>query len=243
LLHTEPRCEFSDWLQFPRVRETLAAWKMLAPDATQSAVARELGVTVDKNLIASKDPIRGIAAFVEQYLCDLLVLMTHVQSGPQRWLRGSIAEAAAHQAANMAATYRTKTRTLFVREDQKGFVDGETGAISLNTILFPIDGVLPHEDAISWIEAFTQLLAPGARIHRIHVGSGTLVHAQASDAGLDLHNGPVVDTICAVALEIGADMIAMPTARRHGVSDALLGSVTERVLHEAHCPVLAIPST
>jgi nucleotide-binding universal stress UspA family protein len=33
----------------------------------------------------------------------------------------------------------------------------------------------------------------------------------------------------------------MPTAGRHGLVDALRGSVTERVLHEAPCPVLAIP--
>ena len=53
--------------------------------------------------------------------------------------------------------------------------------------------------------------------------------------------GPVVETIVAVAEEIGADIVAMPTAGHHGLFDALRGSVTERVLHEAPCPVLAIP--
>lgn len=44
------------------------------------------------------------------------------------------------------------------------------------------------------------------------------------------------------AEEIGADIVAMPTAGHHGQFDALRGSVTERVLPETHCPVLAIPA-
>ncbi len=34
----------------------------------------------------------------------------------------------------------------------------------------------------------------------------------------------------------------MPTRGRDGVFDALRGSVTERVLRNAHCPVLAVPA-
>jgi nucleotide-binding universal stress UspA family protein len=54
------------------------------------------------------------------------------------WLQGSVAEAAARRAHAPA---------LFLLEDQRGFVDRETGAISLKTILLPIDGTVPHRDA------------------------------------------------------------------------------------------------
>jgi nucleotide-binding universal stress UspA family protein len=40
---------------------------------------------------------------------------------------------------------------------------------------------------------------------------------------------------------MGAGLIAMPTEGRHGLSDALFGTTTERVLHEAPSPVLAVP--
>jgi nucleotide-binding universal stress UspA family protein len=33
----------------------------------------------------------------------------------------------------------------------------------------------------------------------------------------------------------------MPTEGRHGLSDALFGTTTERVLHKSPCPVLAVP--
>jgi nucleotide-binding universal stress UspA family protein len=42
---------------------------------------------------------------------------------------------------------------------------------------------------------------------------------------------------------IGADLIALGSVGRKGVSRLLLGSVTERVLHHAACPVLAARRT
>ena len=137
ILHIECETEQADWVQFPRVRETLAAWGMIAPDAPRSAVASELGLRVEKAIIESNDPVRSVGAFVESHPCDLLVLMIHARSAP-RWLQGSVAEAAARRAHAPA---------LFLLEDQRGFVDRETGAISLKTILLPIDGTVPHRDA------------------------------------------------------------------------------------------------
>ena len=134
ILHIDREDELADWVQFPRVREMLAAWGMIAPDAPRSAVASELGLKVSKVIIGSNDPVRSVGAFVKSHPCDLLVLMIHARSAP-RWLQGSVAEAAARRAHAPA---------LFLREDQRGFVDRETGAISLKTILLPIDGTVPH---------------------------------------------------------------------------------------------------
>jgi hypothetical protein len=66
ILHIAGETEQADWVQFPRVRETLAAWGMIAPDAPQSAVASELGLRVEKAIIESDDPVRGVEAFVER---------------------------------------------------------------------------------------------------------------------------------------------------------------------------------
>ncbi|HET6280163.1 MAG TPA: universal stress protein [Polyangia bacterium] len=43
------------------------------------------------------------------------------------------------------------------------------------------------------------------------------------------------------AKKIGADLIAMGTHGRSGLSHAIMGSVAERVLHRAPCPVLVVP--
>jgi nucleotide-binding universal stress UspA family protein len=51
----------------------------------------------------------------------------------------------------------------------------------------------------------------------------------------------VVDTILRTADELQADIIAMPTAGRHGLLDAVRGSTSARVVDDAHWPLLAVP--
>jgi nucleotide-binding universal stress UspA family protein len=57
-----------------------------------------------------------------------------------------------------------------------------------------------------------------------------------------LVDGSVVETILAEVDVVDADLIAMPTEGRHSFLDALRGSTTERILHQARCPLLALPT-
>jgi nucleotide-binding universal stress UspA family protein len=77
------------------------------------------------------------------------------------------------------------------------------------------------------------------------------VRAQVEDLNKDglkatLHlltaatHGPAHD-IAAVAEEVDADLIAVGTRGHAPVAGLLLGSVTQRLLHIAPCPVLAVP--
>jgi nucleotide-binding universal stress UspA family protein len=231
ILHIEGEAEDDDWDRFPQVREMLARWRMISPDASPAEAAERLGLEVVKAAIESESPVRGISAYVERHLCDLMVLMTHTRSGLERWLEGSIAETASRE---------THVPTLFLREDQKGFVDRETGALSLNVALMPIEASVSPLSAFRRIADLAHTIDPAAEIQLLHVGAdlpifeGLLPH-------VELREGPVVETILSYADEIGADVIAMPTRGRHGLFDALRGSTTERVLHDAPCPVLAVP--
>ena len=130
-------------------------------------------------------------------------MLTHARSAPHRWFHGSAAEAAAR---------RARARTLFLREGQRGFIDRETELYFIEDNSIADRRRIPHWDAVRWVETFNYLVAPSARFHLLHVGSTTPAIVSGPGITIDLRHGPVVETIVAVAEEIGADIVAMPTA-------------------------------
>ena len=59
-------------------------------------------------------------------------------------------------------------------------------------------------------------------------------------ASRELRAGHPVQTIVVVAKRVQADLIVMGTHGRTGLRRSLIGSVAERVVREAHCPVLVV---
>ncbi len=239
LLHAGGDRSMGAWQEFPAVRETLERWALLAPGSDRAAVFRELSVSVEKIVTEEDDPVRAIADFVRDEETDLLVLATEGREGLPRWLRPSKAERAAA---------RTKAMTLFVPQDAKGFVSLEDGTISLKRILVPFASQ-PNANA-ALIRAARAAEALGDRpvaLHLLHVGDGDAPEAAVPDTDVwrveaQVRQGEPVREIVAAARELDADLLVMATEGRHGLLDALRGSVTQRVLREAPCPLLAVPS-
>ena len=61
--------------------------------------------------------------------------------------------------------------------------------------------------------------------------------------GTELAVGPPAETIVRIAQEQAADLIVMGTHGRTGLQHALLGSVAEKVVRLAACPVLTVRDT
>jgi universal stress protein A len=57
-----------------------------------------------------------------------------------------------------------------------------------------------------------------------------------------LLSGRAGPEIVAHAKKTGANLIVMGTHGRGGIEHAILGSVTERVVHHAPCPILVVPA-
>ena len=74
-----------------------------------------------------------------------------------------------------------------------------------------------------------------AKAAELHAGSGVAIRTLVKQ-------GPTWQTIGETATELGVGMIVMGTHGRHGLPRALLGSVAEKVVRTAHCPVLTIHS-
>lgn len=229
------RGQLEDWSQFPPVRKMLEKWNVLAPGSPRSAVFDKLSVRVAK-VAARGDPVRASIDQIEQHRPDLIVLATRGRHGLPRWLKPSVAQAIAR---------RTLAMTLFVPQGCRGVVSVD-GVIQLRRILIPVDHQPTAQEAV--IRAVRAAEAFGdepVEIAILYVNGGALPQFDRPDTQACVwkelrRSGDVVVAILDAAQEV--DLIVMATEGRHGFVDALRGSVTERVVRGAPCPVLAVPA-
>lgn len=237
LMHVKGNGSEEAWSSFPHVREVLARWGLMGAEEPTAKIEAKLGITVTKVEIAHREPALGLFEYIVSHRPDLMVLATHGRQGLSRWLAGSVSEEVAR---------RTHVPALFIGPASRGFVDEATGDMRLRRVLVPVAQDPSPTQALS---VLTSLMAPlevtPAAYHLLHVGDEPLELELTARGGeqpsFELAQGPVIETILAVA-HAGADLIAMPTAGHKGILDVLRGSTTERVLRQAPCPVLTLPS-
>lgn len=136
------------------------------------------------------------------------------------------------------------------------------------TIVWATDGSESSDSALAYAKELAS--SPGAALHAVHGeehitggrSAGYTVHADEDDVEARLRAqvdavraegltasfqivrcsaGKAPDAIADYARTVGADVIVAGTRGHSRLAGALLGSVTQGLLHEAHCPVLVVP--
>ena len=225
-----------DWAQFPPVRKTLERWEVLPPGSPRSAVYEKLSMSVTK-VSAKGNPVEASIRQIEKQKPDLVVLATRGRHGLPLWLKPSISQAIAR---------RTSAMTLFVPSGCRGIVSME-GDIQLRRILLPIDHHPDPQEAVMRAVRAAEVFGEDT-VHMIvlHVNGGGVLpnferpQSEACSWREIRAEGEVAVTILDSAKDV--DLIVMATEGRHGIVDAMRGSVTERVVRGASCPVLAVPA-
>jgi nucleotide-binding universal stress UspA family protein len=229
------RGEREDWSRFPAVRKTLARWQVLDRGSNPFEVFQRLGIAVTK-VSTRGDPVRASIRQIHKQNPDLIVLATRGRHGLPLWLKPSIAQAIAR---------RTNAMTLFVPRGCRGVVSLD-GDIRLRRILLPIDHKPNAQEAVTRAARAAEALGDETvEIVLIHVNGDVLPHFNRPESEAYVwkelrRKGDVVTAILDAAKK--ADLIVMATEGRHGIFDALRGSVAERVVRGAPCPVLAVPA-
>ena len=231
VLHVRDPRDHDHWDRFPHVRDLLERWGVLAPGAAIDDITARTGVQVRKVEIRDAAAADGLSRFLASHRPDLIVMASHGRDGINRWLLGSV---------SAEVLRKTQVPTLVLGPAAMPFVDAATGALRLNRILVPVTRDPSPAGTVHLLSKLTECL--GVTFDFMHVGADMprLDDVRGAQIPVRRIDGPVVDGILAAALT--ADLIAMPTAGRHGILDALRGSTIERVVREAPCPVLAVPA-
>lgn len=239
IMHVDPAVSRQDFEDFPRIRPILARWGILPEGSSKEQVAA-LGVTIKKIRAFAEDPTAAIAQHLTIHPTDLVVLSTHQYDGIERLRHHAVAEPIA-RAAHSA--------TLFVPAQVEGFIGAESGRETLRRILIPVSHTPHPQPAVD----FAAALAAGLGSDKV---SFELVHA-GSEEEVPKINKPqqggwiwdevvgqanAVDWILGAGAGYDVDLIVMMTQGHNSIFDMLRGSVTERVLRGARCPVLSIPA-
>lgn len=217
------------------VRSVLERWGELPPGSRREDVVA-LGFWVRKAGVRTSDVRKAVTQFVESNALDLLVLSPPA-AGFGRLLGGGSPTPGDAEAP-----------TLFLPRGASDLVAVATGRPRLATVLVPVAESPSAESAVHLgLSLAKHLSAAEGRIVLLRVGGGREIALDVPERDGWTHEwrraeGTPSQEICRAAREIGADVVAMTTAGRRGLLDALRGSTVERVVADAPCPVLAVPA-
>lgn len=233
LLHVRAAGDDEHWERFPRVRDVLVGWGLLAPGASIQDIAARTGVDVRKIDVRDADPVDGLSHFLATHQCDLIVMATHGRHGLNRWLRGSISADVAQQAHVPSLLFGPAAQPL---------ADAGTSIIERTNVLVP---VAREPSPRRVLQTLSSLMSDQLdQLDLVHIGTDppTVRDGDGNPVPVRLIDGAVAEAILAAADACRAGLIVMPTAGRHGFLDAVRGSTTEQVVARASCPVLALPA-
>jgi nucleotide-binding universal stress UspA family protein len=103
-------------------------------------------------------------------------------------------------------------------------------------VLYAMQDLSPLEMGEMWTSVDDQV----RRKHALQAMREKLTDPQLAQVQLDVVFGDPGHAITHYASDVKADLIVLPSHGRTGIGRLLIGSVAERIVRYAHCPVLVL---
>jgi nucleotide-binding universal stress UspA family protein len=238
VLHVEPQNDTADWHWSPDAIRALQRWGQLPAVAGPKELAA-LGIAARRSTATGLAADEAIFRELAAAHADLVILASHGRTGVDRWLQPSVTAPVARQAASL---------TLLLPRAHPGFVDADTGLVTLRRILVAVDH-RPHPAPAyeaAWLFG-RNLGPPELEMATLHVGTEhPETDLQRVEPGWRSFHwteaGNPVDRIAHVAREWGADLVVAATEGRTHWLDGLRGSTVERLIDHLPAPLLVVPA-
>jgi len=211
-------------------------------------------------------PAEAIVAHADMEDIDLIVMATHGRSGIKRWALGSVADKVVRATSRPVALIRAKDAHPDVRDKVTvnkilvpldgsetseaviPYVIGLGSKLKAEVILLEvvkrIDHVYGSDMTVARVPYTDEEMEPLKRAAMDHLLKTENLH---KGSGVELRTevkiGDAAEEIIKFADEVNADLVAMATHGRSGISRWNLGSVASKVLHAGNTPLLLVRST
>lgn len=221
------------------ITENLIKLGLLYKDEPPDQVLTRLNLQIINAPHDDDGPLQTILNHLRQIPDSLLILPTEGREGLPRWLHPSLAEKIAEE---------SKLPAVFIPEKCNQSLKQTNNQIKYGNILIPIDHKPDPQISIHFACWFAGLSNEINKIILFHAGQiADIPWVELPKAsGYVFHKihepGDPVDNIIQTVEEYQVDLIVMATAGKQGFMDALTGSVTEKVIRHASCPVIAVPA-
>ena len=201
----------------------------------------------------------GILEYIEEHAIDLVVLATHGRRGVRHFLLGSVAEEVVQRSQCPVLTVRQPPPLSELLFPQRILVpvdlsDHSIAAVSHAREVAKMTGatlqllhVLEQPVIPSYYDAplLSSTITDGQTVKDARKAIEKL-YAEAGGPevsfGVHVEVGMTVDTIIAFAEENSSELLVLSSHGLTGLSHLLLGSVAEKVVRRATCPVLTVKS-
>lgn len=204
---------------------------------------RDEGVRV-RSVLRPGDPAAVILDVATQEGADLVAMTTHGRTGLSRWAFGSVAE---------RVLRASRVPVLAMRSFTDSGAETPSEELDLKRILVPVADVDLSLEIVESAIAVARLF--GSSITLLHVCEGpactlpvpqmTAAYQRFREAGLEaeplMKQGDPALQVLEACRDLKADLIAIATHGRSGLSRWMMGSVTEKILRASAVPLLIVP--
>lgn len=207
--------------------------------------------------VSERNAVDAIEEAIRRRHADLVVMGTHGHRGLQHVFLGSVTERVVRSAAvpvmavpaSAEVSERPTRRILFATDFSKASLDARDVAVSLASELGATLEIVHAVATPTQFFASYEVAPPAGLIDEIRDGARTRMDELArwvAERGVNAETriveGVASESIVDAARKTEADTIVMGTRGHSGLRHVLLGSVAERTLRQAPCPVVTVRS-
>ena len=214
------------------------------------------------NLEVRKAQRRGLAAgpaiveYAAEHDIDLILIGTHGRRGLRRWLLGSVAEEVVRTAECPVVTVRGEETDRSLAAIERIIVPFDFSSDSQRALETALELAALQGSRIDLVHAVTPPIAPTGAYGLPLPSTPPIDNSDEVMHALDRHIatlpgsevkidpkvliGPIAYRITDYAEESNADLIVIGSHGSSGFYRFLLGSVSEKVVRSAHCPVMVV---